>query len=123
MSAEEHNFDRRYSDVNWLSLSQRMGALEGRVEVLEKNTRDNNRELKANTELTEQIHGQTAEMYEIFEPARNGFRMIGAIGNFGLKCIETGGKVAKPLVWIVALGAACLAWYKTGTWTWPEWIK
>ena len=115
--------DRQASDGNFASLNLRVSALESRMECVELEVQNNNRELAANTALTEEIHGKTFEMYEIFDSTRNGFRMIGNIGNFGLRVIELGGKVAKPLLWIVALGAAGVAWVKTGTFTVPTWLK
>lgn len=121
--SEPHNFDRRATDPHVSQLSLRMGALENRVESLEMETRDNNRELRANTVLTQQTHQRTEEMYEIFEPARNGFRMIGGVGNAGLKVIELGGKIAKPLIFIGALGVGVVAYFKTGSFQWPSWFK
>lgn len=117
----QHNFDRRSSDANVASLSFRVERLEDRMESVEDQVRNNNRELAANTALTEDIHGKTADMFEIFDATRNGFRMIGSIGNFGLKVIETGRKFAKPLFWIVAVTIASVTYAKTGAWTMPEW--
>lgn len=85
-------------------------------------------EVKANTRLTEEIHGRTDEMYAILQPGVNFFRGLGAIGNGGLRVarvvlrvVEFLGRIVKPLFWIAAATAACWAWWKTGSWTMPEW--
>ena len=115
--------DRNASDANFDSLNIRVSALESRMESVEFEVKSNNRELEANTALTEQIHGKTFEMWEFFDSTRNGFRMIGKIGDFGLKVIEFGGKLAKPLLWIAAFTVAAAAWVKTGSFTLPTWLK
>jgi hypothetical protein len=119
----DHHFDRRSSDGNVASLAIRVDALERRMETVEIEVRNNNRELAANTALTEEIHGNTADMAEMFKATRNGFRMLAGAGNLGLKALETGGKIARPMFWIVAVGIATVAYVKTGTWTMPTWWK
>jgi hypothetical protein len=117
------DFNRRNSDANVASLALRVDALERRMETVELEVRTNNREIAANTALTEEIHGNTADMAEMFKATRNGFRMLAGAANFGLKALETGGKVARPLFWMVAVGVAVVAYVKTGTWTMPAWWK
>lgn len=60
---EEHQFDRRVTDVNYAALNVRLAGVEGRVEVLEEQGKVTNRELgetklelRANTMLTRQSH-------------------------------------------------------------------
>lgn len=115
--------DRLASDANFDALNIRVSALETRMEGVELEVKNSNRELAANTALTEDIHGKTYEMYEIFDSTRNGFRMLGNVGDFGLRAIEFGGKLAKPLLWIAALGVGAAAWVKTGNFTLPNWLK
>lgn len=148
MSDDAHQFDRRKDDVNVASLANRVGMLEGRVEVIEHEMRESNAglraanaEIRANTRLTEEAHGWSSdvhqavfgiegrpgmsdrvdEMYEIFAAAREGLRLIGKAGRGAIKAAEVGGRLAKPLFWVAALGAASWAWWKTGSFTLPDW--
>jgi len=120
-SHEDHGYNRRGTDLNVASLSLRVGVLETRMATVESDLKINTTELKANTRLTEEIHGQSAEIFELFKAARNGFRMLTGIGNFGLRVVEITGKYAMPLFWIVALIAALVMYVKTGSWRMPEW--
>lgn len=131
----DHQFDRRVTDVNVSALSTRMASLEGRVEVLENQGRDQSRELRANTVITGQAHdtalevkaavigdnespglkGRVDEMYEIFEGARNGFRVLGKAGNAGIWIADR----AQKIIWIGIAIAAVVTFFKTGHL--PEW--
>jgi hypothetical protein len=146
--AENHQFDRRQSDVNMRSLATQLKALENHVhETMTP-------ELRANTRLTRQVHeaffgkegddgmhakveamtealsgrgdepgleSKVDSMYEIFAAARNGLRMLSAIANFCVRAIEMLGRVAKPLLFIAALCAAVITYSRTGAWTMPDW--
>lgn len=113
---------RRRSDYPTLeTLDLRVTALEDGMENIRLQMTDAAKEIKANTRLTEDIHGKAEEMYEIFDATRNGFRMIQGVGNLGVRVLEFGGKIAKPLVWIVAAGAGIFAYLKTGHFTIPDW--
>lgn len=103
--------ERRRTDT---AAHERLDQLERRFGAMEV-------EIQTNTRITQEIRTHTDEMYELFDGARNGFRMIGSLGNFGLKTIELGGKIAKPLIWIVALFGAILAYFKSGNFTLPPW--
>jgi hypothetical protein len=85
---------------------------------------DENTDITADTQeaLNRDVSQRVSEMYEIFETARAWFRFAGKVGAAGMWMIETGGKLAKPLFWIGAVGAASWAWWKTGTFTWPTWL-
>lgn len=58
MAGEGKQFERRQSDVNVTGLALRVGALEGRMEVMEQKVDTQNRELAANTRLTMQTHSK-----------------------------------------------------------------
>jgi hypothetical protein len=118
---KDHQFDRRKSDVNWDGLNRRVAILEEWRETFTHDFNTLTNEVQSSGRLVEDIHGKSEEMYEIFNATRNGFRMIAAIGNFGLRVITAVGKYAKPLFWTFALVAAALAWYKTGHFSWPDW--
>lgn len=66
-ASDEHQFDRRSSDVNVQGIALRVAALETRMEVVEKGMRDNARELLANTALTKQVHKNTEAIVEAVE--------------------------------------------------------
>lgn len=85
-------------------------------------------EIQANTALTEQTQGRTEEIYEFLAPARNFFRALGGMADLGLRAgricvavIEFLGRLAKPLFWLIAIGAASFAYFKTGHWDMPQW--
>lgn len=105
--------ERRKTDAK---AHERLDALERRFGAMEV-------EIQTNTRITQEIRAHTDEMYELFDGARAGFRMLGSIGNAGLKVIQVGGKVARPLVWIAALLVAGVGFFKTGHFTLPDWIK
>lgn len=101
-------------------LATRVDAVEQWMEGFKLQMTDVGNEVKANTRLTEEIHGRNEEMYEIFDATRNGFRVIAALGNVCLRSIEACGRLAKPLFWTAAVAAALWAWWKTGTFIWPK---
>lgn len=116
MAEETHHFDRRRSDTNYKSLGERVTILEDRMEKFEHDLGDARREIKSNTELTEEIHGQSAEMYEAFTTARNGVRVLASLGNGVMWVAERG----KHLV-IFLLGLAALVTLaRTGKI--PDWL-
>lgn len=58
-------------------------------------------ELRANTEATQQVRENTAEMVEVFKAAQGAFRVLNWIG-----------KAARPITYIVMLGTAGIAFVK-----------
>lgn len=89
-------------------------------------------EVKANTRLTEDIHGKTDEMFQLCErilvPADRGLALLNGLANFlgkvGRTCVravEFLGRLAKPLFWLAAAGAGLWTWWKTGSWHMPDW--
>lgn len=59
-----HNFDRRTSDPNIAALALRVDALERRMETFSHEQRQITTALESNTRLTEDIHGNTADIVE-----------------------------------------------------------
>lgn len=134
MSAHKDSFDRRIEDVNVRALAARINSVENAQRAIQL-------DMMANTRLTTQVHEacfgagedagmhqQVKEMYQIFESARNGLRMLESIGKFGLRVgrgvvslMEALAKVAKPLFWIAAATAAAVTYTKTGAWQMPAW--
>jgi hypothetical protein len=103
-------------EMEWRTTVLRLMAnLSGRV--------DENTEITADTQevLNRDVLGKVSEMYDIFDTARKFFVFLGRVGAAGMWCIETGGKLAKPMFWIAAFGAATWAWWKTGTFVLPNW--
>src|SRR5687767_3984675 len=106
--ADDPHFDRRTSDVNVAALATRMNSLEERVEVLEEKAEANNRELRANTHLTKQLHeavfgrgddedegirGKVNEMHAVYGEARSGLRMLNTIA-------DSATRWGKPVVYL-----------------------
>lgn len=58
-------------------------------------------ELRANTEATQQVRDNTAEMVEVFKAAQGAFKVLNWIG-----------RAAKPITYIVMLGTAGVAFVK-----------
>ncbi|MDC2858583.1 hypothetical protein [Delftia sp. DT-2] len=58
-------------------------------------------DLRANTEATEKVRVNTAEMVEFFAAAQGAFKVLNWIG-----------KAAKPITYIVMLGTAGIAFWK-----------
>lgn len=112
------------------SLSTRLDSVEKWAESFEYKMVNVGNEVQANTALTEDIHGKTDEMYQMFAAARNAFRMLTSIANFGLRLgglllrlLRFLGALAKPALYIIGFCAAVWAWYKTGHFTMPDWLK
>lgn len=110
------------------ALTTRVTALEGWMEDFNLKWADTVSEIQANTRLTEDIHGRSDEMYEFLLPAVNFFKLLGAIGTgcirvgrFIVAVVEFLGQLAKPIFWIAAISAAMWAWWKTGSWSMPDW--
>lgn len=129
------HFNRRKGDVRFEALDIRMTALEKHVfHVLTPKIDRSAAAIDANTAITEESHGwvgemkdelaarrqQTDEMYEVFEFAKNGVRIVGKIGNGIMWAAEKGGKLAKPLFWMALFFGAAWAYLRTGVWTWPK---
>lgn len=124
MGDEAHKFDRRQTDVNVAAVSTELRALSETVHeriapALEDNTR-------ICTQLREAIFGhnnedgmqmKVEEMHDAFTTMRNGMKVVSALGNGVMWAIEVGGKIAKPLLWILALGAAIWGYLTTGHWS------
>lgn len=62
MSGDAHHFDRRSTDGNVAALALRVTSLELRMEQFEDQLRVNTVELRSNTRLTEEIHGNTEDI-------------------------------------------------------------
>lgn len=118
---ERRQHARRADDANWPDLSTRVTALETRMEVVEFEVKNTNREIAANTALTEEIHGQTSEMWEIFDTAKMGFRFMGKVGSAGMWFVERGGKLCMGILAIAGCTYAAILWVKTGHFTLPDW--
>lgn len=61
---EDHSFDRRKSDVNWNGLHQRVQILEEWKETFSHDFNELKAEVRSNTKLTEEIHGNTTDIVE-----------------------------------------------------------
>lgn len=61
-------------------------------------------ELRANTEATEKVRVNTAEMVEFFVAAQGAFKVLNWIG-----------RAARPITYIVMLGSAGIAFWKALT--------
>lgn len=103
------------------ALNTRLTSVEQWMDSFKAQMTDAVSEIQANTALTEDIHGKTNDMFEIFDTARAWFRFAGKVGSGCMWVIETGGKLAKPLFWIGAIFAAAYTFLRTGTWAMPEW--
>src|SRR3982750_3992416 len=91
-----HDFDRREDDVNYKSLHVRVTVLEKLVnEVMMPN-------LTENTRLTASIDARTDEMYTAFTTAKNGIRVITAVGNGIVKLSDIVEKRPKTLLLLTA---------------------
>jgi hypothetical protein len=112
MSDMPHNFDRRQTDANYDSLNTRVTSLEDLVhnQVIPKVDR--------NTEMTAAIDARTDEMYSAFVTARNGVRMITAVGNGVMKVSDAIERRPKTIGLLVIAGIAVLATNNKL----PEWI-
>ncbi len=101
-----------------IGLDTRVTALEGQMNSFNDELRLNRAELRSNTRLTEDIHGQHNEIYETYLYAKNGVKVLGKIGNGIMWVADRSGRLAKPLIAVFLI---------TGT-TWtgahvPEWIR
>lgn len=121
-------FQRRTSDAVVSSLSLRVQGLENRMELVETGLRDNREELRENTKMTTRIthvlegagdgentgmQGKVESMYDVFDTARSGFRMIGKTGDF----LDRHGK---KLFWIGVATVCGITYLKTGQF--PKWL-
>jgi hypothetical protein len=109
-------------------LKTRVKSVEEWMEAFKLQMTNAVNEIQANTAITEQTQGRTEEIYDFLAPARNFFRALGAISNFGLRVgkgfvrvLEFLGRLSTPVAWIVALCIAAIAYMKTGHWEMPEW--
>jgi hypothetical protein len=87
------------------SLATRMDAVEQWAESFELKMSDVGNEVKANTALTEEIHGKTDDIFQIVTAARGAFKVLDAAG-----------KLAKPLIYVGGFAAAVWALLSTGHW-------
>lgn len=123
MSAnDDHQFDRRKSDVRYDSLDLRMKVLEEHVfDVLTPIVRRSETNMAANTALTEETHGIASEMYEVFTVAKNGVQIIGKVGDGIMWFADKMEKLGKPFFYLALLSAAVWAYFRTGVFHWPKW--
>src|SRR4051812_10008715 len=70
---DAHKFDRRSTDANVAALAVRVNAFESWAERLEV-------EVKSNTRLTEEVHGNTAEIVELFKASKDFFEFTARWG-------------------------------------------
>lgn len=118
-----HNFDRRASDVNVAALGTEIRALSETVHERIVPSLDDNTRIC--TQLREAVFGKNEddglamkvqEMHDVFSKATNGMRVLAALGNGVVKGIEIGGKIAKPLIYIIMLIGALLGLVKGVPW-------
>lgn len=95
-------FNRRATDGNVAALALRVTALEQRMEQFEDELRVNTVELRSNTALTEQIHGNTEDIIAAVQATK-------AFWDFASKWGKRFAVFAKYLSYIVGLVAAGLA--------------
>src|SRR5258708_6377985 len=121
--AQVPEVDRRASDVNVTALSVRIQGLQGPGPILEEQGDEHNRELKANTELTKQankiasevhdavigvdenpgVEARVKEMYEIFDAAREGLRLLERTAARTGKTADWLSKNGQRIFWIGAV--------------------
>ena len=104
-------------------------AVVGLILSLRRQT-DDQTEIIAETQaiLNRDVLVKVAEMYDILETAKSFFAVLGRLGRFLARigagvmwALEGLGKIAKPALWVLAFCAAAWAWWKTGTFTLPNW--
>lgn len=145
----EHHFDRRSTDVNVAALAVRVIGLEGRVEGLEGKAEQNNRELRANTVLTKQVHEAVFGAEEtslgvqqkvdqvhsaVFGRDEEDSGIKGKVEEvhdvftefkrgFALlnRVADAGTRWGKPLFFVVLICGAIITYFKTGEWKLPAW--
>lgn len=103
MSADPHNFDRRGTDPNVSALAVRVTVLEQRMERFDDALRQNTVELKSNTRLTEEIHGNTEDIIEAVKATK-------AFWEFASRWGKRFAIFAKYASYVVGLGVAVLTW-------------
>lgn len=123
MGTEAHNFDRRSQDANVAALGTRFKGIEDTIQ--EKLMPDLEHNTRVCTKLHDAVFGvsgddgiamKVQEMHDVFNAAKNGMRVLSAVGNGVVWCIEKGGRIAKPLFWLFVLAGAVIGFLKTGTW-------
>lgn len=62
--AEDHQFDRRVSDVNWDGMHRRVSVLERWKETFSHDFNELKAEVQSNTRITEEIHGNTEDIVQ-----------------------------------------------------------
>lgn len=80
--------------------SEALADVHERLDSGEARFRQIEQELAANTRATQELAASTAELVEFFSAVRGAFRVLNWIG-----------KAAKPISYIVALGAAVLTFW------------
>jgi hypothetical protein len=95
----------RRGPVSLESLDTRVTALEGLVETVRLDMANAVREIQANTALTEDIHGNTADIVEVMQDVK--------------VLVKWGKRLARPVAYVFAFGIAISVFYKTGKWVWP----
>lgn len=108
---EELAFNRRVTDVNYNALSTRVTILEQIVnnQVLP--------ELGHNTAMTADTNAKMDEMYAGFLLAKNGVRMVSAMGNGVMKVAKVVERIGRPLIYLIIISGATWTGLKV-----PEWL-
>ncbi len=106
-AGESQPFRRRHFDVVSLeTLDQRVAALEEGMEAFRHDLGEAVREIQANTALTEDIHGDTADIVEVMSDIK--------------VMVKWGKRLWRPMLVFVGFIGASLVYMKTGEWHWPK---
>lgn len=116
----------RTGNPDLLALGLRVGGLEGRMASVELDVKGARKELRETSKIVLRTHvlieGTQAVpgirtkvdgMYEAFDTARSGFRLIGKVGDF----IDSNGR---RFFWVAIAVLAVGAYFKTGHF--PDWL-
>lgn len=124
--------ERRNGDADLKSVAFRVNALESRMQLVEDGLKGSREEVRENTKITtrirvllegtevdangERVQGmrdKVSEMYDTFDTAKSGFRMIGKAGDF----IDRNGR---RIFWLGLIAFAGMTYWKTGKL--PDWL-
>lgn len=132
--------DFRRGDVTLETLDTRVSALEEGYHDLRRQITDTANEVRANTRLTEEIHGEVGTLQESMTAVHGAMFGLGG-DDIGVKAkadkvhgvlsdaerglaflsrvADTGARWGKPIAYLVAIGTALGIWIKTGSFKWP----
>lgn len=107
-SATDEMF-RKQVETDFERVNERMdtieAALESNAESVDQRLDAVETAIEGNTKTTNQTHQNTAELVEIFQAAKGGFKVVGWLGN-----------AAK---WTAGIAVAVIGVWKTMDWKWP----